>query len=170
MLRLERKVVRLSQIAEHCQILRTLGNRIVATSGCFDLLHPGHVLFLHQARSLYGNHLIVCLNADASVTRLKGKDRPFFPAKDRALMLAALEAVDTVVLFLDDTPEAVLHAIQPDVYVKGCDYQVENLPEAAVVTQYGGEVHTLPYLSEYRTSMIADRLCGTQKGKGRKQR
>jgi D-beta-D-heptose 7-phosphate kinase/D-beta-D-heptose 1-phosphate adenosyltransferase len=170
MLRLEHKVVRLSQIREHCQILRSLGNHIVATSGCFDLLHPGHVLFLHQARSLYGTHLIVCLNSDKSVTRLKGKDRPLFDVKDRALMLAALEAVDTIVVFDDDTPEGVLEGIQPNVYVKGPDYRAEDLLEAAVVREYGGEVHTVPYLSEHRTTALLERPQALPGAKRRKRR
>jgi len=170
MLRLEHKVVRLSQIREHCQILRSLGNHIVATSGCFDLLHPGHVLFLHQARCHYGTHLIVCLNSDASVTRLKGKERPLFAVRDRVLMLAALEAVDTIVVFDDDTPEGVLEVIQPHAYVKGPDRRIEDLPEAAVVQKYGGEVHTLPYLSEHRTTVLLERLQALPGAKRRKRR
>ncbi len=167
--RLAEKICPLSKIQKHCDLLRRLGDRIVATSGCFDMLHPGHVLFLHRARELFGTHLIVCLNSDDSVRRLKGKDRPLFTVADRALMLAALESVATVVVFSDDTPEGVLEAVQPHNYVKGPDYRDEDLAEASVVLKYGGEVHTLPYLSEHRTTALLER-CGSIAGVKRRKR
>ncbi|HTI35748.1 MAG TPA: PfkB family carbohydrate kinase [Miltoncostaea sp.] len=120
------------------------GVRTVATGGCFDLLHAGHVATLHAARAL-GDRLVVLLNSDASVRRLKGPGRPVMRQDERAAMLRALRCVDEVVVFDDDTPEAVLARLAPDVWVKGGDYAADDLPEAAVVRALGGEVATVPY-------------------------
>lgn len=165
------KIIPLSQLEAVGQLSRSSGCRVVATSGCFDLLHPGHVQFLQKARTLFGNYLIVFLNSDASVRRLKGNGRPFFSQDERALMVAALESVSKVVIFDSDTPESVLAVLQPNSYVKGPNYRIEDMPETGIVQQYGGEVFTLPYLSEHCTTRILNRLQTAPEGrKGKKRR
>ena len=130
------------------QRLREAGRTVVFTNGCFDLLHAGHVRYLAAARAL-GACLIVGLNDDASVRRLKGSGRPILPAADRAEILAGLAAVDYVVLFEEDTAERLVAELEPDVYVKGGDYGSAGsgagkpLPEAALVGRYGGRVEIL---------------------------
>lgn len=131
--------------------VRRTGGRLVATGGCFDLLHPGHASLLRQARAL-GDALVVCLNSDASVRRLKGPGRPLLSAPDRARMLTELSSVDAVVIFEEATPAAVLDRLRPDVWVKGGDYTGAALPETEVVTRHGGEVVLLPTVPGYSTT------------------
>lgn len=131
--------------------VRARGGTVVATGGCFDLLHPGHIATLAAARSL-GDCLIVCLNSDTSVRRLKGAHRPLQPAADRARVLSSLRDVDAVAVFDEDTPSAVLNTLRPDIWVKGGDYAGAELPEAALLRQWDGEVVTVPYLSGRSTS------------------
>jgi rfaE bifunctional protein nucleotidyltransferase chain/domain len=139
-------------VAEH----RRAGRRVVFTNGCFDILHRGHVECLRAARAL-GDLLVVAINSDDSVRRLKGPGRPVNPAADRAAVLAALRAVDHVVVFADDTPVRLVGMVRPEVYVKGGDYPLSALPEAPVVHSYGGEVHILPYLAGRSTTQILER-------------
>lgn len=130
------------------------GKTLVFTNGCFDLLHAGHVRYLQQARSL-GDYLAIGLNSDASTRRIKGPQRPLLPQEERALILAALECVDFVIIFDEDTAEALVAALRPDVYVKGGDYTSEGeLPEAAVVRSYGGRVEILPQVPGRSTTAI----------------
>ncbi|WP_371103117.1 adenylyltransferase/cytidyltransferase family protein, partial [Streptomyces sp. PU_AKi4] len=124
--------------------------------GCFDLVHAGHVGLLESARRV-GDCLIVCLNSDASVARRKGAGRPLTPAADRARVLAALGSVDAVVVFEEDTPEVVLGRLRPDVWVKGGDYSVQELPEAGVLRSWGGQAVVLPYLDGRSTTALARR-------------
>ncbi|MFG3600247.1 D-glycero-beta-D-manno-heptose 1-phosphate adenylyltransferase [Micromonospora chersina] len=140
-------------VAEH----RRAGRSIVFTNGCFDVLHPGHVRYLTQARAL-GDLLVVAVNSDGSVRRLKGPDRPVNPVEDRAALLAALECVDHVVVFEEDSPAKLIEAVRPDVYVKGGDYPPEMVPEAPLVRQLGGQVRTLGYVPDRSTSAIIDRI------------
>lgn len=133
--------------------VRASGGTVVATGGCFDLLHAGHVGLLQQARDL-GDCLVVCVNSDASVRRLKGPGRPLVPASDRARVLRALEYVDAVAVFDDDTPIHLLERLKPDLWVKGGDYAGADLPEAETVTRLGGQVVVLPYLDGRSTSQI----------------
>jgi D-beta-D-heptose 7-phosphate kinase/D-beta-D-heptose 1-phosphate adenosyltransferase len=139
--------------------VRSAGGRLVATGGCFDLLHPGHVSLLRQAREL-GDALVVCLNSDASVRDLKGPDRPLVPARDRAGLLAALSFVDAVVVFDEPSPVAVLERLRPHVWVKGGDYAVDELPERGVVQRYGGEVVIVPTLPGYSTTRLVAAAAG----------
>ncbi|MEU1266011.1 D-glycero-beta-D-manno-heptose 1-phosphate adenylyltransferase [Streptomyces cellulosae] len=139
--------------------VRARGGTVVATGGCFDLVHAGHVGLLESARRI-GDCLIVCLNSDASVTRRKGPGRPLTPATDRARVLAALGSVDAVVVFEEDTPERVLERLRPDVWVKGGDYSVQELPEAEVVRTWGGQAVVLPYLDGHSTTSLARRAAG----------
>lgn len=137
--------------------VRDNGGVVVATGGCFDLLHAGHVRSLTAAREL-GDCLVVCLNSDASVQRLKGQDRPIVDQRDRAELLLALECVDAVMIFDEDTPEAVLERLRPDVWVKGGDYKGAALPEAELVQSWGGRCLTVPYHPARSTSGLAEAL------------
>ena len=137
--------------------VRGEGGTIVATGGCFDLLHAGHVAMLEAARSL-GDCLVVLLNSDASVRRIKGADRPLVPEHDRAAVLRALAAVDAVVVFEEDTPEAALARLRPDVFAKGGDYTHEELPEARLVESWGGRVVILPYVAGRSTTRLIEEV------------
>jgi rfaE bifunctional protein nucleotidyltransferase chain/domain/rfaE bifunctional protein kinase chain/domain len=132
---------------------RASGGTVVATGGCFDLLHAGHVRVLQQARAL-GDCLVVLLNSDESVRRLKGPERPLVTAADRAAVLLALGCVDAVLVFDEDTPIDALSEIRPDVWAKGGDYAVADLPEAPVVESWGGQAVVLPYLTGRSTTLL----------------
>ncbi|HEU4674585.1 MAG TPA: D-glycero-beta-D-manno-heptose 1-phosphate adenylyltransferase [Motilibacteraceae bacterium] len=136
---------------------RAGGGTVVATGGCFDLLHAGHIATLRAAREL-GDCLVVCLNSDASVRRLKGDTRPLVPQEDRVRVLEALECVDAVVVFDEDSPEAVLERIRPDVWVKGGDYAEASLPESALVRTWGGHTVVLPYLDGRSTTSLVETI------------
>jgi rfaE bifunctional protein nucleotidyltransferase chain/domain len=129
---------------------------LVATGGCFDLLHAGHVATLEAARAL-GDRLVVCVNSDASVAQLKGPGRPLQPADDRVRILQALSCVDEVVVFEEDTPEDVLRSLRPQLWVKGGDYSGVEVPEAAVLAEWGGRVVTVPFLDGRSTTRLAER-------------
>ena len=131
--------------------VRTEGGVVVAAGGCFDLLHAGHVRLLEAARAL-GDCLVVCLNSDESVRRLKGPGRPVVPAADRAEVLRGLGCVDAVVVFGEDTPAAVLERLRPHLFVKGGDYGARDLPEAEVLARWGGQAVLVPYLAGRSTS------------------
>ena len=118
---------------------RAAGDRITLANGCFDLLHVGHVRYLHAAKEL-GGRLVVALNSDESVRSLKGKDRPLMPAEERAEILAALTDVDAVVIFPERDVRALISEIHPDIQAKGTDYTADTVPEADAVRQYGGRV------------------------------
>jgi len=133
--------------------VRAEGGTVVATGGCFDLLHAGHVRALQAARAL-GDCLIVCLNADASVRRLKGPDRPLVGERDRAAVLSGLGCVDAVAVFSEDDPGAVLRDLRPHLWVKGGDYAASELPEASVLAEWGGRALTVPYLAGRSTSAL----------------
>ena len=130
---------------------------VVFTNGCFDLLHPGHVAYLEAARTL-GDALVVGLNSDASIKRLKGPSRPVVPEGDRAIVLSALEPVDAVVVFDEDTPARLMHELRPAVYVKGGDYRIEDLPEAKVAEEITAEVKILPFEPGYSTTALIERI------------
>lgn len=142
------------EIAALLDSVRGTGGTIVAAGGCFDLLHAGHIATLQGARRL-GDCLVVCINSDASVSRLKGPGRPLVPASDRARVLLALECVDAVAVFDEDTPEAILERLRPDIWVKGGDYAGADVPEAAVLSRWGGQVVTLAYLAGRSTTRLA---------------
>ncbi|NUO90141.1 MAG: D-glycero-beta-D-manno-heptose 1-phosphate adenylyltransferase, partial [Dermatophilaceae bacterium] len=131
------------------------GPCVVATGGCFDLLHAGHVATLRAARAL-GDRLVVCLNSDASVRRLKGDGRPIVPQGDRARLLLALECVDEVVVFDEDTPVDVLRRVRPDIWTKGGDYAGAEVPELAVLEEWGGQAVVLPYVEGRSTTALVE--------------
>jgi D-beta-D-heptose 7-phosphate kinase/D-beta-D-heptose 1-phosphate adenosyltransferase len=134
-------------------VVRAMGGTVVATGGCFDLLHAGHVATLRAARAL-GDCLVVCLNSDDSVRRLKGPERPLVPEADRVAVLEALGCVDVVVPFDERTPEAVLRRLRPDVFAKGGDYALTDLPEAALLGTWSGQAVVLPYLEGRSTTRL----------------
>lgn len=137
--------------------VRLAGGTVVATGGCFDLLHAGHARTLVEARRL-GDCLIVCLNTDDSVRRLKGPGRPLIPLEDRVDLLLALECVDAVLVFDEGTPEAAIERLKPDLWVKGGDYAPSELPEAALLQTWGGQTITVPYYPGRSTTRLATAL------------
>lgn len=149
-------------LARKLRAARRAGKRVVFTNGCFDLIHPGHVRYLRAAKRL-GDLLVVAVNSDASARRLgKGKGRPFNPEDDRAEVLAALEAVDYVTIFDEDTPYETIRALAPDVLVKGGDWPVSRIVGADLVRSRGGRVKSLPYARGYSTT----RMIRTMKRRG----
>lgn len=155
-----------SKILSQDELLAAFGRprdrTVVFTNGCFDVLHPGHVDYLYRARSL-GDALVVGLNTDASVRRLKGPNRPVVSEHARALTLAALESVDAVTLFDEETPRALVARLVPDVLVKGGDYAPERVVGREEVEAAGGRVVIVPFLEGFSTSSLLDRI-RTEKG------
>jgi rfaE bifunctional protein nucleotidyltransferase chain/domain len=137
--------------------LRAAGGTVVATGGCFDLLHAGHLRSLRAARR-HGDALVVCLNSDASVRRLKGPERPLMSQEDRVELLLALDCVDAVVVFDEDSPAQVLDRLRPDIWVKGGDYIAELLPEYETVARWGGRCVTVPLYPGRSTTSLAAAL------------
>lgn len=136
---------------------RPRSGRLVFTNGCFDLIHRGHVAYLHEARRL-GEFLVVGVNTDASVRRLKGAGRPVVPEGDRAYVLAALACVDAVTLFDEDTPRELIAALLPDVLVKGGDYRPDQVVGREEVERAGGRVVVIPYMEGWSTSALLERI------------
>jgi D-beta-D-heptose 7-phosphate kinase/D-beta-D-heptose 1-phosphate adenosyltransferase len=158
-------VVDHDELAAAVEEARRAGRRIVFTNGCFDVVHRGHTTYLRQASEL-GDLLVVALNDDDSVRRLKGPERPINTAEDRAGVLAALACVDLVTVFATDTPIPLIERIRPDVYVKGGDYSPEMLSETEVVRAHGGEVVMVDYVAEHSTSAVVRRIRETAAGNG----
>ncbi|MDL1874359.1 D-glycero-beta-D-manno-heptose 1-phosphate adenylyltransferase [Cytophagia bacterium CHB2] len=137
------RLVTLNELLHLRETWRCAGQRLVFTNGCFDILHRGHVEYLQQART-HGDILVVGLNSDEAVARLKGEGRPIVPQEDRAVILAALACVDYVVYFAQDTPDELIRALAPEVLVKGADYQVNEIVGHDVVQAAGGQVVRIP--------------------------
>ncbi|MSP18574.1 MAG: D-glycero-beta-D-manno-heptose 1-phosphate adenylyltransferase [Bdellovibrionales bacterium] len=154
---LEEKILSHAQITKISQELRSLGKKIVTSNGCFDLIHLGHISYLIEAASL-GDLLIVGINSDASVKKLKGNDRPINCELTRAKQVAALESVDFVTIFNEDTPENILALIKPWIHVKGGDYLPANLPEKAVVEANGGKVICVSLVDGYSTTELIKKI------------
>lgn len=144
-------------LAQTLQAARREGKRIVFTNGCFDLLHPGHIHTLTQAKAL-GDVLVVGINSDASVKKLKGEKRPILNEQERTSVLAALEAVDYVTIFNEETPLALIRLLQPDVLVKGGDWSVETVVGKEEVEARGGRVALIPYQAGASTTGIIERI------------
>ncbi len=142
--------------------LRAEGRRVVFTNGCFDLLHPGHVRYLAQARKL-GDTLIVALNSDASVHKLKGEARPILKEQERAEVIAALSCVDLVTIFEEDTPRQLIAALLPDVLVKGGDWSLDTIVGREEVEAAGGIVESLSFIEGLSTTEIIERILASQR-------
>ena len=144
-------------IKEACETVRADGATIVFTNGCFDILHAGHVRYLTAAEAM-GDFLVIGLNSDASVRRLKGEGRPIVSEADRAEVLDALRAVDIVTIFDEPTAEELVRLVRPNVYVKGGDYSLDTLPEAKIVQAAGGRVEFIPFLEGHSTTGVIERI------------
>lgn len=140
-----------------CNVWRATQQRIVFTNGCFDILHHGHLDLLAKAAD-QGNKLVVALNTDASVQRLKGPERPVTNEQDRLFQVASLLCSDAVCLFDEDTPAELIHLLRPDVLVKGGDYTIDKIVGADHVMSYGGRVEIIPFVSGYSTTSLIDRI------------
>lgn len=151
------KLLSLDELKPALQKARSGGKIVVFTNGCFDILHRGHVSYLEQARSL-GDLLVVGLNSDDSVRRIKGPDRPIFTENDRAAVLAGLTSVSYVTVFGEDTPLELITTLRPDVLVKGADWKVEDIVGGREVLEWGGEVRTIEYLDGYSSSDVINRM------------
>jgi rfaE bifunctional protein nucleotidyltransferase chain/domain len=151
------KIKNLSNAAIAVKKLRKNNKKIVFTNGCFDILHAGHVSYLSKAKSL-GSVLVIGLNSDSSVRKIKGKSRPVVSQKNRALLLAGLEAVDFVVIFNELTPARLIKAIRPDVLVKGGDWKKEKIIGAEFVESYGGKVKSLKYVKGLSTRGLIKKI------------
>lgn len=154
---LQHKVWRWQDIPARIAHWREAEAKVVFTNGCFDLLHYGHIHYLAEARAL-GTHLLVGLNSDASVSRLKGPHRPIKDEQNRSMILAALACVDAVVIFEEDTPLRLIEALSPDVLVKGGDWAPEQIVGNEWVTARGGEVRSLQFIEGYSTSRLEEKI------------
>src|SRR5690606_6484660 len=153
----ERGVVTEEQLLQAVEDARARGEKIVFTNGCFDIIHAGHVAYLEEARKL-GHRLVVAINSDASVKRLKGAGRPINPVDRRMAVLAGLESVDWVLAFEDDTPERLLRNLKPDVLVKGGDYQEHQVVGGESVKSYGGSLKVLSFIDSSSTAAIVNKI------------
>lgn len=152
-----RKIVTLPEAKEQVKAWQNAGNRVVFTNGCFDLIHLGHVDYLEKARML-GDKLVLGLNSDDSVSRFKGPARPLQDQVSRARVLAAMQFVDLVVFFNDDTPLNLISVLLPDILVKGSDYLADNIVGADVVKKNGGVVKTIDFVPGYSTTRIVEKI------------
>jgi rfaE bifunctional protein nucleotidyltransferase chain/domain len=151
------KILDLDALIRERALLRSKGLSLVFTNGCFDLIHPGHVRYLAQARAL-GDALVVALNSDRSVRILKGKGRPILNEKERVEVIAALEVVNYVIVFDEETPHSLISRLLPDVLVKGGDWQLNEIVGRAEVERAGGKVLSLPFLEGYSSTDIIERI------------
>lgn len=159
--RIESKIICQKDLNNIILKWREENQKIVFTNGCFDLLHLGHVDYLAKAKDL-GDRLIIGVNTDSSVKRLKGKNRPLQDENSRLHILAALHSVDAVVLFDEDTPYELIKKIQPDILVKGADYKIENIVGYDIVTSRGGSVQTIEFIEGYSTTKIEQRILNSK--------
>jgi D-beta-D-heptose 7-phosphate kinase/D-beta-D-heptose 1-phosphate adenosyltransferase len=151
------KILSIDQLRSERERLRRLGNRVVFTNGCFDLIHPGHIRYLQEARRL-GDALIVALNSDRSVRELKGEKRPILDQNERAEVMAALNCVEYVTIFEEPTPREIIAALLPDVLVKGGDWDLDRIVGRDEVEAAGGEVLSLPFIEGCSTTDLIERI------------
>jgi rfaE bifunctional protein nucleotidyltransferase chain/domain len=161
----EEKVLSRQELSRRLEALREEGRTTVFTNGCFDLLHPGHIRYLTRAAEL-GDVLVVALNSDDSVRRVKGRDRPVLGELDRAEVLAALECVDFVTVFREKTPLETIEAVRPDILVKGGDWPVDQIVGKDIVEEYGGKVLAIEFEEGYSTTRIIDRIRSSEGSSG----
>ncbi|NBX93430.1 MAG: D-glycero-beta-D-manno-heptose 1-phosphate adenylyltransferase [Proteobacteria bacterium] len=157
MRKISSKLVSAQEASKVSEELKQKGKKVVSTNGCFDILHWGHLQYLEKAREI-GDVLICAVNSDRSVRKLKGPSRPINSEAVRASQLAALESVDYVVVFDEDTPEQILSLIKPHVHVKGGDYLPENLPERKIVEKFGGKVQCVELIPGFSTTSLINNL------------
>ena len=155
--KIQKKILNWENAAAQVHDWKAAGERVVFTNGCFDLLHYGHLHYLAQAKDL-GHRLVIGVNSDESVGRLKGAHRPIKGEKTRLHLLAALSCVDAVVLFEDDTPLELITKLLPDVLVKGGDWQPAQIVGAAIVERNGGTVHSLPFIKGHSTTYYEQKI------------
>jgi D-glycero-beta-D-manno-heptose 1-phosphate adenylyltransferase len=160
--RLKNKVMTLAQLQKQLHVWRFNGDKIVFTNGCFDILHAGHIHSLASAAQ-FGNRLVVGLNSDASVRDIKKPGRPLQDEDSRALVVAALDPVDAVVLFNDKTPKDLIEAVKPDVLVKGGDYKVSDIAGADFVLANGGRVEIIALVDGYSTTAVEQKILANAK-------
>lgn len=158
---IENKILSDENLEKRMEDWKSRGLKTVFTNGCFDLLHFGHVDYLAKAKDA-GDRLIIGVNTDASVRRLKGRNRPLQDENSRLRILASLQMVDAVILFDQDTPYNLISRVQPDILVKGADYKVEDIVGYDIVMQRGGKVMTLEYLAGYSTTSIEQRILNSK--------
>lgn len=151
------KILSRDNVASEVKKWQTEGKKVVFTNGCFDILHIGHVDYLEKAREL-GDKLVLGLNTDASVSRIKGPQRPIVNEESRSRVIAALGFVDAVTFFDEETPKELIEALKPDILVKGNDYLAENIVGAEFVIKNGGEVKTIPLVEGFSTSNIVNKI------------
>ncbi|MGM0612611.1 MAG: D-glycero-beta-D-manno-heptose 1-phosphate adenylyltransferase [Bacteroidota bacterium] len=155
--KIQQKIIPWDQASTIATKAKTSGKKIVFSNGCFDILHRGHVEYLSKAAD-FGDFLVIGLNSDNSVRRLKGENRPLNQQNSRALLLAAMQFVDYVVLFDEDTPYELIKAVQPDILVKGKDYKAADIVGYDIVTGQGGEVKTIDLVEGFSTSGIIEKI------------
>lgn len=153
------KIVELDVLQEYVATWRSRSEKIVFTNGCFDILHLGHISYLAEAQSL-GDKLVIGLNSDASVKKLKGDRRPINDVESRAMMLASFSFVNAVIIFEEETPIRLISAVLPDILVKGGDYEMNQIVGHDVVLSQGGIVKTIPFLEGYSSTKIISRIRG----------
>lgn len=151
------KIKKSNALADICIAAKKAGKKVVFTNGCFDILHAAHVSYLESARAL-GDYLVVAINSDSSVRRLKGEQRPINQETDRASVLAALQSVDFVTVFDEDTPADIISKLLPEILVKGGDWPVENIVGRETVEKNGGRVLTIPYIDSKSTSNVIETI------------
>lgn len=154
---IQRRIMTTEQLVRQKNIWHSFGKKIVFTNGCFDILHHGHLDLIAKAAD-FGNVLIIGVNTDRSVKKLKGPERPINHEQDRAFQLASLLCVDAICLFDEQTPEELIKLIQPDVLVKGGDYTIDTIVGADYVQSYGGKVEIIPFVEGYSTSALIDNI------------
>jgi len=151
------KIYNLDCLTTQVEQWKATGNKVVFTNGCFDIIHRGHIEVLARTANL-GDKLIIGLNSDQSIQKLKGKDRPIVDEQSRAILLAALSFVDAIVLFSEDTPLKLIGALLPDVLAKGGDYEIETIVGHEIVQKNGGKVKLVPFLDGFSSTTIIDKI------------
>lgn len=154
---MKNKIVELSEISRIVSECKKAGNTVVATSGCFDILHAGHVQYLEKAKG-YGDILVIFLNSDESVKLLKGADRPIVPENERAEVLSGLGCVDYICIFSEKDPRKCIEIVKPDVWVKGADYKGVDIPEKSVLDSYGGEIEYAEFKEGCSSTNIIEKI------------
>jgi len=160
--KVEEKILNFYEVERLSKKLKKDNKRIVFTNGCFDIIHKGHISYLKKAREM-GDVLIIGLNSDSSIKRIKGEKRPILPQDERAFILSALEMVDYVVIFDEDTPYELIKIVKPDILVKGGDWNINNIVGKDIVESYGGKVLNIPFVEGKSTTNIIERILSVYK-------